>query len=59
MSEKFSAESWRGEDIQNMIEVVLFGLKERYKINYKNPPYDIARRFLNEIVEFEGEEEKC
>ena len=40
-------------ELQDVIEFMLFLTMKRYDITYCNPPHDIARRFLNEICEFE------
>ena len=34
-------------------EDLTFRLGKKYDLHFKEPPHDIARRFLNEIVEFE------
>ena len=55
--EYFSEYNRVGEEIQNMIGVVLYGIAGMYSINYKRPVHDIARSFLNEIEEFEAYKE--
>lgn len=48
----FNEENWQAEEILNFVETMLFGIERMYKINYRKPPHDIARKFLNEIHEF-------
>jgi len=42
----------RGRGIRFEIERFLVGLEVDLNISFKDPIHDIARRFLNEIVEF-------
>lgn len=58
MSTKFTEYDADGKEIQNIIETMLFGIERMYAINYRSPHHDIARRFLNEISEFEASKEK-
>ena len=41
------------EDIEDLMST----LTMRYEVHFKDPHHDIARRFLNEIVEFKPAEE--
>lgn len=58
MSEAFNEHDEKAQEIKTWAEKALNWMKETYSINYKEPPHDIARRLLNEIVEFQAEEEK-
>ena len=42
----------KGRDIMSGFEHCLEELEIVFDISFKEPPHDIARRFLNEIVEF-------
>jgi hypothetical protein len=55
MSEKFTEYSNTGKKIQMIVETMLIGISEMYDIHYGMPAHDVARRFLNEIYEFESE----
>ncbi len=55
MNEKFTEYSGTGEDILLIIETMLIGIQQCYEIHYGMPTHDVARRFLNEIYEFESE----
>lgn len=48
------------DETGNLIRVVftaaLLKIERLCDIHYKDPKHDIARRFLNEIVEFKAEE---
>ena len=55
--EKFDEYSKLGQDIMNWWEMNLDYTEMRFSVTFKDPHHDIARRFLNEIVEFEPAEE--
>jgi hypothetical protein len=55
MDEKFNEYSEIGQKIQDATEFMLLMVMKHYDITFKEPPHDIARRLLNEIVEFESE----
>ncbi len=55
---KFTEYSETGSDILAIIETMIVGIGQRFGIHYGMPPYDVARRFLNEIYEFESERER-
>ena len=55
MTEKFTEYEKTGEEILLIIETMLIGINERFNVHYGMPPHDVARRFLNEIYEFESE----
>jgi hypothetical protein len=48
----FDEYSEKGAEIQRFIDHVLVGLSAGFNVKLKEPSHDIARRFLNEIVEF-------
>lgn len=58
MSEKFTEYSETGKEILQIVETMLIGIGEMYVVQYNMPPHDVARRFLDEIYEFESEREK-
>jgi len=58
MDGKFTEYSETGRDILLIVETMLVGINERFEIHYGMPPHDVARRFLNEIYEFESEREQ-
>ena len=47
----------KGRDIRKFIEMFLVVLMLNYEVTLKEPAHDVARRFLNEIVEFKTIEE--
>lgn len=47
----------KGRDIRKFIEMFLVSLTLNYEVTLKEPAHDVARRFLNEIVEFKTIEE--
>lgn len=51
--DSFDEHSYKGQEIMNDFEVMLMMAARHHKISFKTPPHDIARRFMNEIVEFE------
>lgn len=51
--ERFDEYSDKGREIARLFEGCLTSWQRAFKISYFDPPHDIARRFLNEIVEFE------
>jgi|LGVF01.1.fsa_nt_gb hypothetical protein len=55
---KFTEHSETGSDIVAIIETMIVGIGERFGIHYGMPPHDVARRFLNEIYEYESEQER-
>ncbi len=48
----FHEYSKQGSEIMEWYEQVLDIISNSFDVTYKSPPHDIARRFLNEIVEF-------
>ena len=42
----------KAQDIMWEFEIMLNMLKRKFEVKFKDPPHDMARRFLNEIVEF-------
>jgi len=59
MSKKFNEHNERSQNIMRDMEIFILSTAVRNKVHFKKPYYDIARRFLNEIVEFEEEGDKC
>jgi hypothetical protein len=57
MNEKFTEYSDTSKKIQMIVETMLIGIGEMYDVHYGMPAHDVARRFLNEIYEFETERE--
>lgn len=55
--ERFNELSEKAREIMNWFEMNLDYTELRFGITFKEPHHDIARRFLNEIVEFEPAEE--
>lgn len=55
--ESFDEHSEKGQAIANFMEMVLIGLTQNYEVTLKEPAHDIARQFLNEIMEFKPLEE--
>jgi len=53
----FNEYSGLANEISKFIEESLIFAAGRWEIHYIEPVHDIARRFLNEIVEFEPAEE--
>lgn len=53
----FNEHSEKGQEIASFMEMVLIGLTQNYEVTLKEPAHDIARRFLNEIMEFKPLEE--
>ena len=51
--EKFNEHSEKARQIMGYFEIFLVGTSVKHKVDFKEPYHDIARRFLNEIVEFE------
>ena len=51
--EKFTEHDPIYNELRDGIEFMLILVMKRYDITYCNPPHDIARRFLNEVSEFE------
>ena len=50
--ESFDEQSEKGQEIANFMEMFLIGVTAYYDVTLKEPADDIARRFLNDIVEF-------
>lgn len=44
----------KGQDVMEDFEDLIIGLGMKYELHFKEPAHDIARRFLNEIQEFEA-----
>ena len=55
MSDKFTEYSNTGVKIRLVMEIVMFGVEMMFNITFKEPPHDIALKFLNHISEFEPE----
>ncbi len=55
---KFTEHSETGSDILTVIETMIIGVGERFEIHYGMKPRDVARRFLNEIYEYESEQSR-
>ena len=55
MSEKFTEYSNTGVKIRLAMEIVMFGVEMMFNITFKEPPHDIALKFLNHICEFKPE----
>ena len=53
----FDELSEEAKDIISLFEMFLAFVKGRHDVHFKEPAHDIARRFLNEIEEFEAVEE--
>lgn len=53
----FDEHSEKAQSIMTWYEDALHWFAEFHNISFKDPPHDIARRFLNEIVEFKSVEE--
>lgn len=54
MDEKFDEYSDKAQEIMGRFEAYLGALRRVYNLSYKDPTHDMARRFLNEIEEFEA-----
>lgn len=50
----FTEESKKAQEIARWFEWFLDIAENKFSITYTWPKHDIARRFLNEIVEFKG-----
>ena len=59
MCETFSEYMFPASNIIGVFDTMLITLEREHGIHFKDPHYDIVRRFLNEIVEFKSEVEKC
>lgn len=59
MAKKFNEYDNKAEDIVFWIETFLSGIEQIFKIHFREPHHDIARRFLNHITEFGEDKEKC
>jgi len=57
-NKRFTEYSETGGKIQLIVETMLIGIGEHFDIHYGMPTHDVARRFLNEIFEFESEREQ-
>jgi hypothetical protein len=55
MSEKFTEYSNTGVKIRLVMEIVMFGVEMMFNVTFKEPPHDIALKFLNHISEFKPE----
>ena len=49
----FNEYSEQVSEIIGYLEIFCMGTETRFGVKFKEPHHDIARRFLNEIVEFE------
>lgn len=54
-SEKFTEYSNTGVKIRLAMEIVMFGVEMMFNVTFKEPPHDIALRFLSHICEFKPE----
>jgi len=54
MEDKFNEYDEKGQEIMRFMVMVLVGLTQNYEVSLKDPAHDVARRFLNEICEFEA-----
>jgi len=52
--DKFNEYDKKGQEIMRFMEMVLVGLTQNYEVSLKDPAHDVARRFLNEIIEFKA-----
>lgn len=52
VNEDFNEHSWKAEEISNIIEVVMIGIEKLYRVQFLELHHDVARRFLNMIVEY-------
>jgi len=52
--EKFNEYSETGREIMVHMEIFLISMSVKHSVHFKEPYHDIARRFLNEIREFEA-----
>ena len=56
--ERFDEFSEKASEIMGWFERALSWIEKTYDVNYKDPRHDLARRFLNEIMEFKPLEEE-
>jgi len=54
----FDENSETATEIMDSFGIFLVMMQIKHNVNFKDPFHDIARRFLNEIVEFESMEEE-
>ena len=54
MHGKFNEHDEQGQYIQRFLEITMKVVEVGNKVHFRNPHHDIARRFLNEIEEFEA-----
>ena len=48
----FNQHDDKAQDIMWEFEIMLNRLKRKFEVKLKDPPHDIAMRFLNEIEEY-------
>lgn len=51
--DSFNEHGWTGQSIMYNFKDALKLVVNNHGVTFKSPPHDIARRLLNEIVEFE------
>ena len=56
--ERFNEHEWPASNIVEDFDNLLIRLEREHGLHFKDPRHDVARRFLNEIVEFEAMEEE-
>jgi len=56
--ERFNEFSERAAFVMEDFQDLLTTLTMRYEVHFKDPHHDVARRFLNEIMEFKPLEEE-
>ena len=56
--ERFDEFSETAERIMIVFELFIAHTSRRFNVSFKWPPHNLARRFLNEIIEFEPLEEE-
>jgi len=54
---EFNEHGRKANEIMFWIETFLSGMEQIFKIHFRQPHHDIARRFLNEIREFKAKME--
>lgn len=57
MAMMFDEHSRKAQEIMFWVETFLSGMEYIFKIHFKVPHHDIARRFLNHITEFKATED--
>jgi len=52
--DKFNECDEKAQEIMRFMEMVLVVLTQNYEVSLKDPAHDVARRFLNELLDFEA-----